>query len=103
MLASMDAGSGDSEPRFSLVFSYQTAEDAVAAMIRADRAIRTAESPVTGLPYADRIDLSSLRTWAVGEEGRIVELRATLPAGPDDWLVIIEERDLGFAMWPWEP
>lgn len=103
MLASMDAGSGDSEPRFSLVFSYQTAEDAVAAMIRSDRAIRTAESPVTGLPYADRIDLSSLRTWAVGEEGRIVELRATLPAGPDDWLVIIEERDLGFAMWPWEP
>jgi len=103
MLASMDAGSGDSEPRFSLVFSYQTAEDAVAAMIRSDRAIRTAESPVTGLPYADRIDLSSLRTWAVGEEGRIVELRATLPAGPDDWLLIIEERDLGFVMWPWEP
>jgi hypothetical protein len=103
MLASMDAGSGDVEPRFSLVFSYPTADDAAAAMFRADRAIRTAESPVTGMPYADRIDLRSTRMWAIGEERTIVELRATLLAGTDDWQAIIEQRDLGFVMWPWEP
>jgi hypothetical protein len=90
-------------PQFSIVLSYASADDAVGAAIRADRTIRMAESPVTGEPYRARIEVRTIRTWASAEDVFLVRMTARLPHGGGDWLVILEERDLGFVMWPWEP
>jgi hypothetical protein len=104
MLAGLEAPLGPDDPAtFSLVLSYDSADDAIRAMNRADRAIRLATSPVTGTPYLDRLDLRSIRTHATSSGPFVVEINGVLPEGAADWLAMIEERDLGFAMWPWEP
>lgn len=104
MLAGLVAQPGlDAPPQLSMVLSYETADDATRAMIRADRAIRTSDSPVTGEPYNERIDLRWIRVYATGEDRYIVAMLAGLPLGTADWLPMIQERDLGFVMWPWTP
>jgi hypothetical protein len=90
-------------PQFSMVLSYETPTDAVQAAMRASGAIRTAVSPVTGEPYSGRIGLQSVRVYAGGGSATVVHVVAHLANGPEDWLMLIEERDLGFVMWPWAP
>ena len=59
----------------------------------------------------ERADISSkarvigvpVRTWASTEDVFLVRLTARLPHGGSDWLLMLQERDLGFVMWPWEP
>lgn len=104
MLAGLDAPVGpDGSGRLTMVFSYDTADDAVGAAIRAERVFRMSDSPVTGEPYRDRIDVRAIRTYATGGDGFVMEILASLPGGSSDWLAMIEDRDLGFVMWPWEP
>ena len=75
---------------------------AMVAAIRADRTIRMADSPVTGEPYRERVDVRTIRTWASGDVF-LLRITARLPHGGSDWLHMLEDRDLGFVMWPWEP
>jgi hypothetical protein len=104
MLAGMEAPfNPDEESIFSMVLTYDTADDAVQAALRAERTIRHAESPVTGERYRERFDLQSTRTYASGDGQFALYLTAYLPLGTGDWLTLIEERDLGFVMWTWEP
>lgn len=104
MLAGLEASRDpDTPPVFSIVLSYGSAADAVGTGVRADRTIRMGESPVTGDPYRERIDVRSIRTWASAEDVFLLHITATLPHGGSDWLVMLEDRDLGFVMWPWEP
>lgn len=104
MLSGLDAPvSADEEPVYSLVLAYPSAEDVVRAALRADRVLRLADSPVTGEPYRDRIVPRTIRAYARGDDTFVLHVVATLPRGGDDWLVMLQERDLGFVMWPWEP
>lgn len=104
MLAGLEAPPAPDEPALlSMLFSYDTADAAVGAMIRADRVVRMAESPLTGQPYTQRLDLQTIRTYATDSGPFVVEMQARLPQGSADWLSMIEERDLGFVMWPWTP
>jgi hypothetical protein len=104
MLAGMEAPfNPDEEPIFSMVLTYGTADDAVEAALRAERTIRHAESPVTGMMYRERFDLQSTRTYASREGQFALYLTAHLPLGTGDWLDLIEDRDLGFVMWTWAP
>jgi hypothetical protein len=93
----------DTPPVFSIVLSYGSADDAVGAGVRADRTIRMGESPVTGASYRERIDVRTMRVWASGEDVFLLRITASLPHGESDWLAMVQERDLGFVMWPWEP
>jgi hypothetical protein len=90
-------------PLFSMVLSYPSADDAVGAAIRAERTIRMTDSPVTGAPYRERIEVGTIRTWASTEDVFLLHITARLPHGGSDWLHMLEDRDLGFVMWPWEP
>lgn len=103
MLAGLEAPPDPgAPPLFSLVLSYPDPEGAVGAAIRAERTIRMGESPVTHAPYRERIDLLTVRTWAVAEDAFLLHITAHLPQGGGDWLLILEDRDLGFVMWPWD-
>jgi hypothetical protein len=93
----------DGKPVLSMVLSYESVDDATRAAARAQRTIRMADSPVTGEPYRFRLGLRSTRVHASGGEAFVVHLSADLLDGPADWLMLIEDRDLGFVMWPWVP
>lgn len=104
LLAGLEAPPpGEDIAPFSLVLTYGSASDAVQAAIRADRALRMADSPVTGAPYRARIVPKTLQVYASGDGAYTMRLVASLPRGGDDWLAILDERDLGFVMWPWTP
>lgn len=60
-------------------------------------------SAVTGRLFASRLDVTSLNITADGAGTNMVLLRANLIDGPDDWVSIVETRDLGFAFWPQFP
>ncbi len=60
-------------------------------------------STVTGRLFASRLDDTSLNITADGAGTNMVLLRANLIDGPDDWVSIVETRDLGFAFWSQSP
>lgn len=104
MLAGMDASPRTfGEPTFTLVLTYEEPSDAVLATIRAGWGIHHARSPVTGQPYHDRIEPHAIRTHVATGDRHVLYLTARLPEGPADWRDMLEDRDLGFVMWPWEP
>jgi hypothetical protein len=91
------------EPVFSLIVSYDDADDATLAMIRVERNLRLDQSPVTRRPYSDRLEQLDMRVVSTGEEDIVLLIRTRPLNGVADWLEVINERDLGFLMWPWEP
>lgn len=56
-------------------------------------------SPVTGRLYLERFGTPRIVLREVSDDRAVLTIDATLRRGVSDWLMIIEERDLGFAMW----
>lgn len=73
-----------------------------AQRVMQDRLARE-RSTVTGRLFASRLDVSSPRITTGENETKMVSLRANLIDGPDDWIAIVETRDLGFAFWSRSP
>lgn len=65
--------------------------------------LATERSVVTGRLFASRLNVTSLNVSADGAGTNMVLLRANLIDGPDDWISIVETRDLGFAFWSQSP
>lgn len=92
----------DALPIFSLVVSYETAEDATIAMSRVDRNLRQDISDVTGRPFAERLQVLDTRVVDTDVDRVLLLVRTRPLNGTADWLVIIGQRDLGFLSWPWD-
>ncbi|HEV2072883.1 MAG TPA: hypothetical protein VGR29_04490 [Thermomicrobiales bacterium] len=103
MLAGIEApGSGGTPPVFSMVLSFDAVEDATRAMISVDRTLQEDRSPVTHRSYRERLEPLQMRVIGTEQGDALLLIRTGLLNGSADWLVILEERDLGFLMWPLE-
>jgi len=94
--------SADDIPVMSLVVSYESADEAVRAMRYVDRNLARDRSAVTGEAYTRRVQPLGARVVGTAD-GTILVVQFRPLAGATDWLAIIDDRDLGFLMWPWEP
>lgn len=56
-------------------------------------------SPVTGTSYLERFGTPRIVVREARRDRAAVTFDATLRRGVGDWLTIIDDRDLGFAMW----
>lgn len=56
-------------------------------------------SPVTGRSYLERFGTPRIILREVADDRTTLTIDATLRRGVSDWLRIVEDRDLGFAMW----
>lgn len=89
-------------PTMVIVAVYDSADDATAAHLRTTRWLESGTSAVTGAPYTDRVLPISQRVIAAGNQ-RLLMLHLGLGTDVTDWLQIIEQRDLGYLMWPQVP
>ena len=104
MLAGISLPSAPSEaPVFSMVVSYDSVGDATRAMTLGERYLQQGQSPITGHAYTARIQPLDMRVVGTSEDAVVLLVRTRTLNGTADWLAIIDERDLGFLMWPWEP
>lgn len=100
-----DGGVGAGTPALAspMVFRMSLSTESVDAGLDAREAItrRLGESisPVTGTSYLERFGTPRIIVREVPGDRAAVTIDATLQRGAGDWLTIIEERDLGFAMW----
>lgn len=83
-----------------IVSVYDSATEATEAQMRASDLLRNEESRITGAPYTDRVQPLSMRVVSSGDGRQLLLLHLTLLNGPADWLQIVEDRDLGYLMWP---
>lgn len=90
-------------PSMTLILSFDSVEDATEGSVRADRSLRTGMSPVTGEPYIVRVRPLGQRVLSSDDGMAALVLRVYLERGSADWRSILEERDLGFIMWEWDP
>ena len=93
----------DGVPILSIAVSYESAEEGTLAMTRVDRNLRQEQSPVTGRAYTERLQPLGMRVVGTGEDEVVLLIHTRPLHGTDDWMAIINERDLGFLMWPWSP
>lgn len=94
---------GERRVTMQVVAVYESAPDATHAHSRAGRILASEISGVTGMPFSDRLHSHSMRVVSSGNEQQLLLVHLTLVEGPADWQEIIEERDLGFLMWPRVP
>lgn len=99
VLAGIEASPGR-DVLLSLVVSYGSVDEATLAMSRVDRALREEISPVTGEPYAARLAPVGMRV-VHARDGAVLLVQARPLFGVDDWLVMLDEGDVGFLAWPW--
>lgn len=83
-------------PVFSMVLSFDTVDEATRAMVSVDRTLREDRS------YLKRLQPLQMRVIGREQGDTLLLIRTRLLNGPTDWLAILEERDLGFLMWPLE-
>lgn len=95
----------DVEKRTTMVIVavYDSAPEAIDAHRRAMQQLTTGTSSITDTPYSDRVHPLSMRVLFSGDEKHLLLMHLTLVYGPTDWLQIIEDRDLGYLMWPRVP
>ena len=86
-----------------VVAVYDSAADATAAHNRARNILTSGTSSVTGTPHSNRVHPLAMRVVSSGDGQQLLLLHLTLLNGPRDWLQIIEDRDLGYLMWPRVP
>lgn len=91
------------EPIYVIVAAYNSAADATQAYNRAANELTHGTSSITHKPYADRLQVSSMRIVASGDDESLLVIHATPLYGWGDWLTITEQRDFAFLMWPREP
>ncbi len=95
--------SASAVPVLSLVVSYDSADEATLAMTRSRHSFHTDRSPVTGQPYAERFQLLDSRVVGTAQDRALLVIQLQPRDGLPDWLLMLEDRDLGFLMWPIEP
>jgi hypothetical protein len=93
------AGDDPESTRMVLVTSYDSPDVATAAYARASRELATGTSGVTSLPYRLRAQPVSMRVLAT-TDGSLLVMHLIPVMGATDWQQIIEQRDLGYLMWP---
>lgn len=86
-----------------IVAVYESAPDATAAYRRAQDSLASERSNVTGMPHSDRLHPLSMRVVSADDNQQLLLMHLTLTYGSADWMQIIEDRDLGFLMWPRVP
>ncbi len=91
---------GEHRTTMVIVAVFDSAEDATEAHNRASKLLASGTSTVTDDPYSDRVQPHSMRVVSSGDGQQLLLLHLTLLNGPTDWLQIIEDRDLGYLMWP---
>lgn len=91
---------GEGRTTMVVVAVYDSAADATAAHNRAGNLLASGTSSVTGDSYSDRVQPLSMRVVSSGDGQQLLLLHLLLQEGPSDWLQIIEDRDLGYLMWP---
>jgi hypothetical protein len=92
-------GSEPGSARMVLVTSYDSPDFATAAYTRTSRELLTGTSGVTSLPYRLRVQPVSMRVLAT-TDGSLLVLHLNPMMDAADWREIIEQRDLGYLMWP---
>ena len=94
---------GDTPPRLVLVTRYDSAQAATTAYTRTHQELAMGTSTVTGLAFRERVTLTSMRVLATDDGGGLLIVQMHLAADDADWREIIEQRDLGYLMWPRVP
>ena len=94
---------GESRATLVIVVVYDSAPDAIAAESRARRILAGETSNVTGQPYSERLHSIAMRVVSSSDSQQLLLIHLVLQHDTADWLNIIEERDLGFLMWPRVP
>lgn len=99
--AEMDAGTpAPASPMvFRMILSTENVDAGLDAREAITRRLAESASPVTGTSYLERFGTPRIIVREVPGDRAAVAIDATLQRGVGDWLTIIEERDLGFAMW----
>lgn len=101
LIAGLYLPEGDPDsPRLMLVTSYDSTDAATSAFVRADRELGIGTSTVTEQAYGDRVIRVGMRVLAATAGGGLLIVQLDLVDGIADWLEIIEQRDLGYLMWP---
>lgn len=99
--AEMDAGTqvSRSPMLFRMILSTEDSDAGRNAREAITRRLVEDISPVTGTSYLERFGTPRIIVREVPRDRAAVTFDATLRRGVGDWLAIVEERDLGFAMW----
>lgn len=94
---------GDRRTTMVMVAVYDSATEATAVHNRARQLLNSGISSVTNEPYSNRVSPLSMRVVSSGGGEQLLLVHLTLLNGSSDWLQIIEDRDLGYLMWPRMP
>lgn len=94
---------GPDKPRMVLVARYDSPEAATTAYSRVSYELSSGTSSITQRPYLERVHPAAMRVLATIDGGSLLFLNLDLKTDISDWLLIIEERDLGYIMWPRNP
>lgn len=86
-----------------IVAVYDSAADATFAQRRVQTMLAQDSSRITGMPYSDRLQPVATRVISTRDNQQLLLMHLKLVDGSADWLEIIEQRDLGFLMWPRVP
>ncbi len=88
-----------SPEQLRMILSLGTMEDGRNAREAVTRRLAESVSPVTGTSYLDRFGTPKIMLREVQGNRAALVVDAMLQRGVGDWLMITEDRDLGFAMW----
>lgn len=94
---------GEQRTTMMIVAVYDSASNATAAQRRAQTMLTGESSSITDALYSERLRLHAMRVVSTRDNQHLLLMHLTLAHGPSDWLQVIEERDLGFLMWPRVP
>lgn len=83
-------------PGMVMLLQFGGKDDAGRALTVIQQRLASGVSDVTGKPYADRVRPVTIQRDPATP---VVRMDLRLTHGAADWLSIIEDRDLGFAMW----
>ncbi len=92
-------GNDPDSVRMVLGTSFDSADTATVAYVRANRELASGTSGITGLPYRLRVQPVSMRVLAT-TDGSLLVVHLNPLMGTTDWRQVIEQRDLGYLMWP---
>lgn len=93
----------DGKTTLMIVAVYDSVQEATAADKHARYEIAFGTSPVTGDLHSDRFQPYSMRVLATDGGQALLLMHLKLTNIDADWIEIIEERDLGYLMWPRVP
>lgn len=85
-----------SAPGMVMLVQFAARDDAARSLTVIQQRLASGVSDVTGKPYTDRVRPISIQH---DPQSPVVRIDLGLVHGAPDWLGIIEDRDLGFAMW----